>query len=91
MSRYRGEEQNCTGSKAELNQNMAKEETGGPGPVDPPTARRRQDALGRRLRQMYDDVVREPVPDDLLSFLKKADDRKNPDGSPNGSGGKTGK
>jgi hypothetical protein len=58
---------------------MAKDESGGPGPVDPPTARRRQDALGRRLRQMYDDVVREPVPDDLLGFLQTADDRKKSD------------
>jgi hypothetical protein len=47
----------------------------GSGPVDPRTARRRQDPLGRRLRQMYDDVVNENVPDDFLSFLEKADER----------------
>jgi hypothetical protein len=66
---------------------MAKEESGGPGPVDPPTARRRQDAIGRRLRQMYDEVVREPVPDDLLGFLKEADDRKKNGGGDAGSSG----
>jgi hypothetical protein len=44
-------------------------------PVDPRVARRRQDPLGRRLRQMYDEVVSEDVPDDFLSFLEKADER----------------
>ncbi len=44
-------------------------------PVDPKTARRRQDPIGRRLRQMYDEVVGENVPDDFLSFLEKADQR----------------
>lgn len=44
-------------------------------PVDSRTARRRQDPLGRRLRQMYDEVVNENVPDDFLSFLEQADDR----------------
>jgi hypothetical protein len=44
-------------------------------PVDPRTARRRQDPIGRRLRQMYDEVVGENVPDDFLSFLEQADER----------------
>ncbi len=54
---------------------MTKKENGESGakPVDASTARRRQDALGRRLRQMYDDVTREPVPDEFLDFLKEAD------------------
>ncbi len=50
-------------------------------PVDARVARRRQDAIGRRLRQMYDEVVNEDVPDDFLSFLEQADSqKKSPDG-----------
>lgn len=45
-------------------------------PVDARVARRRQDPIGRRLRQMYDDVVSEDVPDDFLGFLEKADERR---------------
>jgi hypothetical protein len=38
-------------------------------------ARLRQQAIGARLRQMFDDVVREPVPDDFLEILRAADER----------------
>ena len=57
---------------------MGKNHSGGSGakPVDARVARRRQDAIGRRLRQMYDEVVSEQVPDDFLSFLEKADERE---------------
>ena len=58
---------------------MGKDMTGddpGSRPVDARTARRRQDPIGRRLRQMYDDVVSENVPDDFLAFLEQADERK---------------
>ena len=57
---------------------MAKDTSvGEPGsrPVDSRVARRRQDPLGRRLRQMYDEVVSEAVPEDFLSFLETADER----------------
>lgn len=57
---------------------MGKDMSGGdsgPKSVDPRVARRRQDPIGRRLRQMYDDVVSEDVPDDFLGFLEQADDR----------------
>jgi hypothetical protein len=43
--------------------------------VDARVARRRQDPIGRRLRQMYDEVANEPIPDDFLSFLEQADER----------------
>jgi len=36
-------------------------------------ARLRQQAIGVRLRQMFDDVVSEPVPDEFLEILRKAD------------------
>ena len=58
---------------------MGKDHSGGDAgakPVDARVARRRQDPIGRRLRQMYDDVVSEDVPDDFMSFLEQADERK---------------
>ena len=60
-------------------------EDAGAKPVDARVARRRQDPIGRRLRQMYDDVVSEDVPNDFMSFLEKADERKsdNQAASPN--------
>lgn len=39
-------------------------------------ARLRQQALGSKLRQMFNDVVNEPVPDDFLDILRRADERK---------------
>ena len=36
--------------------------------------RARQRAIGRELRRMYDGVVNEPVPDDLMDLLRKLDD-----------------
>jgi hypothetical protein len=55
--------------------------------VDARVARRRQDALGRRLRQMYDNVVGEPVPADFLALLEQADDQKKTlDGAAEGNG-----
>ena len=32
-----------------------------------------KDKIGSSLRQMYDDVVNEPVPSDFLNLLAKAD------------------
>lgn len=31
------------------------------------------DAIGRRLREFYDEVVNEPVPDDFMDLLSKLD------------------
>jgi hypothetical protein len=39
-------------------------------------ARLRQQAIGAKLRQIFDDVVNEPVPDDFLDILKRADVRR---------------
>jgi hypothetical protein len=39
-------------------------------------ARLRQQAIGVRLRQMFDEVVNEDVPDEFLDILRKADARK---------------
>ena len=37
-------------------------------------ARARQRAIGRELRRMYDDVVQEPIPQDILELLHKLDE-----------------
>ena len=39
-------------------------------------ARLRQQAIGVKLRQMFDQVVNEPVPDEFLDILRKADRRQ---------------
>ena len=53
------------------------EEKGGhkPGESNLEEARLRQQAIGVKLRQMFDDVVNEPVPDDFLDILRQADNR----------------
>ncbi len=38
-------------------------------------ARLRQQAIGVKLRQMFDQVVSEPVPDDFLDILRRADSK----------------
>ena len=42
-------------------------------------ARLRQQAIGVRLRQMFDEVVSEPVPDEFLQILRKADEKRSGD------------
>jgi hypothetical protein len=39
-------------------------------------ARLRQQAIGVRLRQMFDDVVNEDVPDEFLEILRRHDESK---------------
>jgi Anti-sigma factor NepR len=36
-------------------------------------ARLRQQAIGVRLRQVFDEVVNEPVPDEFFEILRRAD------------------
>lgn len=38
-------------------------------------ARLRQQAIGVKLRQMFDQVVNEAVPDDFLEILRRADEK----------------
>ena len=38
-------------------------------------ARLRQQAIGVKLRHMFDEVVNEPIPDEFLDILRRADDR----------------
>jgi hypothetical protein len=39
-------------------------------------ARLRQQAIGVKLRQMFDEVVNEPVPEEFLEILRRADARR---------------
>ena len=39
-------------------------------------ARLRQQAIGVKLRQMFDEVVNEPVPDEFLDILRRAEPAK---------------
>jgi hypothetical protein len=36
-------------------------------------ARLRQQAIGVKLRQMFDEVIGEPIPDEFLNILRRAD------------------
>jgi hypothetical protein len=36
-------------------------------------ARLRQQAIGAKLRQLFDEVVNEPVPDEFLEILRRGD------------------
>ena len=38
-------------------------------------ARLRQQAIGVKLRHMFDEIVSEPVPQDFLDILRRADDK----------------
>ena len=42
-------------------------------------ARLRQQALGSKLRQMFNDVVNEPVPEDFLDILRRGDRKQSDD------------
>jgi hypothetical protein len=47
-------------------------------PKAPPAldeARLRQQAIGAKLRQMFDELVNEPVPEEFLDILRRADSR----------------
>ena len=41
-------------------------------------ARLRQQAIGVKLRQMFDEIVNEPVPDEFLDILRRADGKQTP-------------
>ncbi len=43
-------------------------------------ARLRQQAIGVRLRQMFDEVVNEDVPDEFLDILRRADNKTSEQG-----------
>jgi hypothetical protein len=54
-----------------IDQSPMEERRKGSAPLD--EARLRQRAIGVKLRQMFDEVVNEPVPDEFLDILRRAD------------------
>ena len=62
-------------AQAQVNWGFMKKSPKGSPELD--EARLRQQAIGARLRQLFNDVVNEPVPDDFLEILRRAE----PDGS----------
>ena len=38
-------------------------------------ARLRQQAIGAKLRHLFDEIVNEPVPDEFLEILRRADEK----------------
>jgi hypothetical protein len=50
-------------------------------PTKPPPlveTRINQEAIGARLRQMFDEVASEPIPEDFLEILRQHDDETPP-------------
>ena len=43
-------------------------------------ARLRQQAIGVKLRHMFDEIVNEQVPDEFLDILRRADERSSGEG-----------
>lgn len=52
-----------------------------PGEAGLEEARLRQQAIGVKLRHMFDEVVNEPVPDEFLEILKRADSKSSGGGA----------
>lgn len=57
------------------------DETLAPEDLDIDEARLRQQAIGVKLRHLFDEVVNEPIPNDFLEILRRADMRTNEGGS----------
>lgn len=50
-------------------------------------ARLRQQAIGVKLRHLFDEVVNEPIPDEFLDILRRADKGRSGAGGPDGGQG----
>ena len=50
------------------------------GSEDLEEARLRQQAIGVKLRHIFDEVVNEPVPDEFLDILRRADEKASGEG-----------
>ena len=67
----RGRAPRKPGADAMIEQRATEDRRHAPAALD--EARLRQQAIGVRLRQMFDEVVSEPVPDEFLAILRQAD------------------
>ena len=47
-------------------------------------SREKEDWIGRQLRRVFDDALKEPLPDDIMSLLERIDDA--PEEPGNGKG-----
>jgi hypothetical protein len=45
-------------------------------PAEPGETRFDRVAIGDRLRELFDEVVNEPIPDEFLELLRRADERE---------------
>ena len=67
----RGRAPRKPGADAMIEQRATEDRRSAPAALD--EARLRQQAIGVRLRQMFDEVVSEPVPEEFLAILRQAD------------------
>ncbi len=70
----RGRAQRKPGAEAMIEQRATEDRRRAPAALD--EARLRQQAIGVKLRQMFDEVVNEAVPDEFLEILRKAEPPK---------------
>lgn len=52
----------------------SKSESGSRTAANREEAKQRREALGRSLRRVYQDVVQEPVPDDLAELMRRLEE-----------------
>ena len=69
----RGRAPRKPGADAMIEQRATEDRRHAPAALD--EARLRQQAIGVRLRQMFDEVVNEEVPEEFLEILRRADER----------------
>jgi hypothetical protein len=72
----RGRSAACRGDIDMIDNTTVNDRTPKRAPASAPAsdeARLRQQAIGVKLRQIFDEVVSEPVPDDFLEILRRAD------------------
>ena len=55
------------------NKNIGRSGQSGPGPADKKVRKDRSGTVGRALRVVYDETLREDVPKDFLDLLRKLD------------------
>ena len=67
----RGQALRKPGAGEMIEQSASEDRRRAPAALD--EARLRQQAIGVRLRQMFDEVVSEPVPEEFLAILRQAD------------------
>lgn len=70
-SRARGGERLSESQKGDSSDAAGRKGASGERPADPKNRKQRSGDVGRALRSVYDDTLRESVPDDFLDLLGK--------------------